>query len=315
MEKIPVETESKTTSQIVYIERPVEKMQKKLFSEAIINKVLVALVVLLVFAVLATYFVEDLPSFVPEFRSIAIDAVWLIACCYAIGELVKRIAINKARTTTEFVEAKKKAKEELSSLTKEELDERHSYCEAYEERVYTAALDRLLKDAEITKDDYNDLYKALTVKEIKAKYPDCTLSKKQYAALKEINRLRRVKYNPEFLNTTIEVITHSSPSEMYNAGRENTKNMISSAVMSILSGVFCASFVGSLVFSFSVATLFAAVVKIVLTAFFAAIKAIFGWSLVMNTEINRYTLQTEEAKNLKNWCKTKNKKECATIGK
>lgn len=285
---------------------PVVKEQKT--SEEIINKVLYVIVAILFCAVLSTYFVEDLPDFVPEVRGIAIDAIWLILCCYTIGELVKRIFINKARSTVEYQKAKETTKTALEGLTEEELERRGEYCAAYEEEVYAAELKRLLKNANISEEDYEGKYRLLTVKEIKVLYPNNGLSKKQLSDLKEINRLKRVRYNPAFLMTTVSISSARSPSEMYDSERELRRNSFTSAITSIVSGFFGATFAGELIFSFSSAILFAAVVKITITLITAALKANFGWNCAMKTEINRFLLQQTEVKKLKHWCAINPKK-------
>lgn len=270
--------------------------------ELIINRTLYAMVAVLFLAVFSTYFVKDVPGFVLEFRSLALSAIWLILACYIIGELVKRIFINKARATNEYQNAKKAAEDELEKLTEAESERREEYCVAYEESVYNAELKRQLKNAHINEIDFFEKYRSLTVKEIKELYPDSRLSKSQFKALRAINRIKRVRYNPSFLTSTTKISVFKSPSEMYDADEENRRNSITSAITAIVSGIFGTALVGELVFSFSPAVLFAAVVRVTITLITAALKANFGWNCIMRTEISRFYVQKKEAGALKRYC-------------
>lgn len=279
-----------------------QKAPSSLRSENIINRTLYAIVVLLFVAVVSTYFVKDLPGIVLDIRNKAIDALWLMVCVYAIGELVKHIYSNKARTTEEFLSARKNAKTKILSITPEEGTRLGEYCTSYEDAIYDAAVTRILKDAGIEKKDFDDKYLSLKTKEIKTRYPSDDLTKEQLKTIKRANAVKRVHYDPSFLKSTMELSESSSPSEMYNAKKEDRRNMISSAFTSALSGLFGVTFAGELIFSFSLVVLFSAIVKITLTLAYTSKKANFGWNLVMRTEISRYELQSTETDNFKNWC-------------
>lgn len=271
-------------------------------SEDLINRTLYAIITLLFVAVVSTYFVEDLPGFVIDIRNMAIDALWLMLCCYTIGELAKRIYINKARGTKDYEDARKDAVDALAKITPEEGERRGEYCTVFENELYETVVTRILKNAGIEKKDFDEKYVSLNTKEIKTRYPSDVLTKAQFKSLKLANAVKRVHYDQSFLNSTIELSSGVSPSDMYNARKEDRKNMITSAFTSALSGLFGVTFAGELIFSFSLGVLFSAIVKLTLTLIFTSLKANFGWNLVMKTEINRYRLQESEAKNFKNWC-------------
>lgn len=296
-----METESKGTTVVNRTVNITQTTPSPIGSETLVNRTLYAIIAVLFVAVVSTYFVEDLPGFVIDLRSMAIDALWLMLCCYTIGELAKRIYINKARATKEYGEAKQAAREALEGLTADELERRVEYCTAYEDELYATEVKRLLKNASISEADYVEKYAALSAKEVRKQYPT-ELSKKQLKKLDEINRVERVHYDPSFLNSTTPTRARQAPSEMYDVGREDRKNMISSAVASVFSGFFGVTLAGELIFSFSLAVLFSAIVKVTLTLIFTSLKANFGWNLVMKTEISRYEMQKTEAGNLKSWC-------------
>lgn len=277
---------------------PVIKPNKSPSGNAI-NVILYITASVLFVAVLSTYFVKDLPGAVLIVKDVAVDALWVILGGYAIGEIFKRIFINKARATEIYQTAKKETQETLDSLTDEERSKRAEYCKEYEDKIYETTRDRILKDANIDDKVYEEKYSTLSAGDIK---PSEELSKRQVKALKTIYRLKRIHYNPDFLNMTVSTNVKHSPSDMYDTERADRNNTISSALFAVIGGFFGVTFAGELIFSFSLSILFTAVVKTILIVIMAAFKANFGWNLVMKTEINRLQLQKGEAKNLKRWC-------------
>ena len=280
--------------------------QKNVSPEGFMNGILCIIVAVLFAAILSAYFVEDAGGMLVELQDFAVEALWVIVCTYIIGELCKRIFINKARSTKFFQDKKKETEAELFSLTDEEREKRFEYCKEYEKNTFEAERDRLLKESGISLRDYVEKYQTLSKKELLARYPNDKLSKMQLNKLQEIRKIKPVRYNPDFLNITVKTVVGISPSEMYDVDKENGINMISSALLSIFGGVFGVSMAGELIFSFTPAAVFAAVVKTTITLITVALKARFGWNLVMRTEINRLGVQASEVKNLKRYC-VKNK--------
>ena len=277
------------------------KAPKKLKGEEVINKALYATIALLLIAILSTFFVKELPGLALDLRNIALDAIWVIACSYTIGELFKRVFINKAKATEEYAEAKEMAKNAVNSLTPFELEHKGDYCKAYSEDVYNTHLNLLLSNISISKEEYMEKYKLLNYKELKAKYGEL-LPKRTLKSLANINKLKHNDYNPEFFNVWVEYDAYATPSQMFNVKRENRKNVITSAITSTATGFFSVTFAGSFIFSFSIAVLFMAIVKITSVIIFASLKANFGWNLVMGTEVGRFQAQVSEVKNLKHYC-------------
>jgi hypothetical protein len=75
--------------------------------------------------------------------------------------------------------------------------------------------------------------------------------------------------------------------------------MLSSIVTTFLSSLCAVTIAGDLIFSFTIAALFSAIVKITITVIVGSFKAMFGWNLSMVTEINHYLITVKECKNLK----------------
>lgn len=280
------------------------KPPKKIKSSDIINRALYATVVLLLLGVASTFFVKEIPDLVLDFRSLAIDALWVIVASYTIGELFKMIFINKAKATEEYNKAKESAETALNSLTTFELEHRGEYCKAYSEDMYNRNLKRLLLNIDVREEEYMEKYHLLTYRELKAKYGQ-ELPKRKIRELANINNLKRYDYNPDFFSVTFDATGNLVPSQMFDEAKENRKNRIVTAFTSTISGFLSVSYAGKFIFDFSPSVLFMAIVKLTIVIIFASLKANFGWKLTMTTGINKYLLQVREVKNLRNFCEKK----------
>lgn len=271
-------------------------LPRPLTAESIINKALWVIFALLIFVVVSTFFVEDIPNVVVDVRQIAIDGLWLMLCSFTIGELVKQIYRNKGRSTEEYKKAKENADQELASLTTDELSARREYCKKYEQDEYNRCFERLLCTAGLTKDEYKK-YAHMDAKELKKRFPE--LSKMQRVAIDRLNRLKPIHYDTSFFLAGEHLGKRQAPSEMYNVSVALNRNTLQSIFMTAAGGLCAVSFAGEIIFSFSQAALIAAVIKIATILIFGSFKAVFGWNLAMRTEINRYSVIVKECRNLK----------------
>lgn len=294
--KIPQENETHNGS-IVYA--PVIK-QKNVNTQTI-NTLLISVAVILFVAVLATYFVKELPAVIVSLRNITGQAVWVFFGGFAIGELLKSVAINKARESKLYKEQVEKTAEALKKASKKGTKkDRETYCKAYVDDRYQEKLKSILENGNVSAEEY-EKYKGLNKKEIAARFPDNLLSQKQLKAILSANSLKRLSYNADFIKSAVIVNAYASPSELYNAERKNIKNMVLSIFWGVLGAIFGVGFASSIAFSFSIAALLAAVIKVVVVVIMISFKIIFGWNLVTKTEYNRLCVQESEAENYCEW--------------
>ncbi len=268
----------------------------------LIDKILVSAAVLLFLAVLATYFVEELPATVISFRSLSLEGLWLFAGGYAIGEIFKILAINRARSSETYIKTKEKTEQTLNGIPKDKISRRQEYATAYENDMYLRERKRILESGKIDEREFEEKYFSLSNKEIKERYPDNRLSKKQLRTIAQANALKRVRYNADFLKTVQQTEAYVSPTELFNARKRNVKNSVTSAIFGFVGGLFAVSFSQSLLFNFSATILLNAIIKLIVIVVMIAFRTNFGWSLVMNTELNRFKLQQLEADNFTKWC-------------
>lgn len=278
-------------------------LPKSLTAESVINKALWTTFYILIIAVFATFFVEDVPNVIVDARQIAVDGLWLMMCSFAIGELVKQIYRNRGRATKEYKDAKEVADKELESLTTEELALRGEYCANYETEEYNRRFSCLLTTAGLTKESYQK-YAGMTKRELKR----CKLSPLQVSSIHKLNNLQRIHYDPSFFLYGAHTNGSCAPSGMYNADAENRINTVKSILTSAIGSLCAASLAGELLFSFSQAALIAAVLKITTIIIFASFKAVFGWNLAMRTEMGRYAVLVKETRSLKAYCAKNSKK-------
>ena len=273
-------------------------MPKKVTAESVINKALWSTFYILIIAVFATFFVDDVPNVIVDARQIAIDGLWLMMCSFAIGELVKQIYRNRGKSTQEYKEAKREADNELSSLTTDELSARGKYCTEYETDEYNRCVERLLCTAGIDQKEYQQ-YASMSKKELKHCKPK--LSKLQVNAIYKLNNLQRIHYDPSFFLYGSHANGRRSPSDMYNSETENRHDTIKSIFVSLAGSLCAVSLAGEIMFSFSQAALIAAALRIATIIVVVSFKAVRGWNLSMRTDMGRFAVIVKECRSLKSW--------------
>ncbi len=283
-------------------EQKIYILPKKITAEGIINKSLWFLLVVLLLAMLSTFFVEKVYDVEWEIGKVAADYFWLTCCSLSISEIMKIIFRNKGRETEEYKKAKTAAQTALSELTDEELAVRQDYCEDYEKKEYENCVNRILKSAGLEEKDYKK-FSTFSKKRLRK---STELSTKQKKAVSQLNNLMYLRYDPAFFLSTETTYTRKSPSEQYNSQVENRENSIISVLFATLGSFGSITFAFSITFSLSPAAIIAAVVKVATITIIGTFKAICGWNL-SGTEINRYNLIVKECGNLKAFYKSKQK--------
>ena len=102
LEKIP---EQKTGGNTI-IYSPVIKQKK---SGAFVDALLTVLLIVIVFALEASYFVVFNPDMQINAKSLTLNTLWFAIGTIAVGGLTKKIAKDKGRETKEYEEAEKAA--------------------------------------------------------------------------------------------------------------------------------------------------------------------------------------------------------------
>lgn len=280
----------------------VPKNKTAINGEKFINGVILTIASVLFLGILATYFVRDLPSFVLNIREVSLQAVWVIAGSYAIGELLKIVFINRARSSTEYTTAKTDAETELKKISGQKNGRVKEYCEHISKEIFDNNRKCILAGSKLTLAVFETKYQALSTKEILQRFPEDNLSKAQLRAIKRANAVKKEIYDTSFLISIADDNNATQvPSKRYNSEKRNRKNSITSLLFSIVAGVFGVTLVKSLIFDFSLAILLEVIIKIIIMLFSIGLKLIFVNSLVFKTEIGRFNLQKTEAQAYMNW--------------
>lgn len=293
--KIDTETKVNTSPQVnVTIEqRPA--------TQKTVNSILMVSAVLILIAVVASYFLRNLGSIANvSLTELTSGGIWLAIGCYAVSTLIKQISINRAKLTKEYIEAKKEADKKLKKYADDGLlVYAKEYCQAYEEETLTEDRKRILAPVGIDFDIF--LQKYLAKSFLYLLFKDKTLSFKQRIAISKANHVKRTRYNPDFLRSTVRVKNRKSPSESNDTDRKNTIDNVRSFISSMFGGAFAVSIASDIVFAFSTEALIAAGIKLAVIIMTSAMRASFGWRLITETEVGRLELQASEAVTCIKW--------------
>lgn len=274
---------------------------KKAPTQKTVNSILIVAAAIIFIVVIFSYFVEDLNIFADlTLNELTSGALWVCVGCFSISEIIKKIAINRAKLTNEYLTAKKQTEEEFAYYSKiGALKYADEYCREYERELLKDSRTRLLSSVGIEYDEYESKYLAKSTLYLRKTYKG--LSAKQLWMIHKANRVKQVAYNPDFLRTTVKVRKNIAPSSAHDSDKKNMINTITSFFTSIGSGIFAFTIARDLVVSFTVASMIEAAIKVAVIIMSSAFRASFGWTLITDTEVSRLRLQSAESKECIKW--------------
>lgn len=274
---------------------------KKAPTQKTVNSILIVAAAIIFIVVIFSYFVEDLNIFADlTLNELTSGALWVCVGCFSISEIIKKIAINRAKLTNEYLTAKKQTEEEFAYYSKiGALKYADEYCREYERELLKDSRTRLLSSVGIDYEDYESKYLAKSTLYLRKTYKG--LSSKQLWMIHKANRVKQVSYNPDFLRTTVKVRKNIAPSSAHDSDKKNMINTIMSFFTSIGSGIFAFTIARDLVVSFTVASMIEAAIKVAVIIMSSAFRASFGWNLITDTEVSRLRLQSAESKECIKW--------------
>ncbi len=309
---------------------PKQKKAKSITANTFILGSAVTIALLVIATLFAEYASIDIDV---SLKSISIQAAMVAIGIFSIGFLMKRYSINNCRRTTEYNEAKENAEKELGKINENDAIRISEYCEEYSLLMQRTQRQRLLEDCGLSYAVFERFYIGKSTKDIiRGEFVEyCktvenlgkfkrlwrfyalkkgrTMTSTQLKAIQAANAVKYERYDPDFLRTNDwETRRSLVPSSEYNTRKASGYNDIISAVMGIASSLFGAYFGGRIVFNFSLATLYMAIIETLIIFFNVVLKFIFGRKLVL-MEIARFNLQVSEAKNYKVWLNEKMKQE------
>ena len=266
---------------------PKQRLQKSITANTFILGAAITIAVLVIAAFFADYANIDFDF---SLKSWTIKALIIATGVFSIGYLIKRYSINESRKSIEFTEAKQRAKEALQSINDGESAKYIAeYCLKYSKQAQANERKRLLEDCGISYDDFNDLYIGKSKRDIlrvayieknknvlkKGKFKawfdyyvmrkDRPLTNVQLKAIKNANSVKYEVYDPDFLrDNEWETKSGLVPSSEYNVKAANAGNNITSAILGIFSVSFGTYFAGGIIFNFSLATLYMAIIELLI---------------------------------------------------
>lgn len=292
VERIETKHESENINSYTVIKKPP--------TQKTVNTLLIAAAVIIMIAVIGSYFVKDLGVFADiSLKEITYGGLWVALGCFSFSEIVKKISLNRAKLTKEYIKVKEKTDSRLLKYSNGGyLVYAEEYCVAYADNVLKEDRKYYLDSAKI---EYKCFINKYVSKSFLYLLKDKTLTMKQRWAIFRASTVKKIRYNPNFLRTTVHQRRGKSPSAMYDTQKKNMWNTITSFCSSLLSGIFAFTIAQDLVLDFSIATVIEVGIKVAVIVMTSAFRASFAWSLITETEVSRLELQQAECKACIKW--------------
>lgn len=295
MDKIP---ETRTEAPATVTNTYYVKEQKSIGNGSLVDWVLTAVLIMIMFFISASYFVKFGGGLKLSIRKAATDTAWVTIAVLFVKELAKHIFKRKGQRTIDYDKAEKKANKAIQTLNENvDSDKVQEYCENVTEKTIERYRKHQLTTVGLTLTSFEEKYLGVgIIKMLKALFKG-ELSFLQVRAIWRCNHLKTKPYNPQFI-TAFDAEDNSElvPSQQNDTRKADRRNSIKSFIFAFGSA-FGVGFVFSDIFlDFSKEMIFLAIIKIILLIVSFALSATFGWNLSI-MEISRNNSRTSEAKN------------------
>lgn len=290
-EKIPERKETSVTNNI-YV-----KEQKSIGSGVLLDWILTAVLIVMMFFISASYFVEFSGSFKISLKKAATDTAWVTIAILCVKELAKHIFRRKGQRTVEYDKAEKRANKAVQTLNENvDSDTVQEYCDNVTDKTIARYRKYQLTTVGLTLEAFEGDYLGKGIgRLIKAVFKR-TVSLLQARAIWRCNHVKTKPYDPKFITSfNAENNSEFVPSQQNDPKKADMRHWIKSLLFSFGSA-FGVGFVFNDIFlNFSTEMLFLAIIKIILLIVSFALSAMFGWNLSL-IEKARNESRASEAK-------------------
>lgn len=303
MEHIPQRTESAVTNNYYVTEKP-----KKSPAE-VVDFAMVTIFIVLIVAIIATYFVNFNVGTIVSLKKVTWQAFWVWLASYCTGELAKRIFRRKGQKTDEYKQAEDEANAAIKALIESEYSSSApAYCKFVTENTMDRYRKHQLMIVGISLETFKEKYLGKGKLFLFGKMLKGELSFLQARAINKCNHLKTKSYDPRFITSyNAEDDSSLTPQQWYDTKLAERKDAVRSFVLSAGAAFGVCGIFYDFIVAFSAEAIIAAVVKIIIMATSCALKANFGWNLTI-MEICRNKTKASEAKACMAWS-AKNKAE------
>lgn len=256
---------------------------------------MIAMFVIIVVALIATYFIEFDMDADFNIKTATTQTIWLALGTFSAGELSKRIFRRKGEKTEAFIKAEEEACEAIYELNKVGVENATAYCTHTTRQVIKRFREHNLLMVGISLKKYEEEYLGKGIMYLLKKMFKGELSYLQTKALMRCNTAKIKPYNPRFITSyNSEDRYDLVPSEQHNTRKADVNNTIQKFIFSLGTAFGIGFIFHDVLLNFSAEMIFVALIRIIAMAIGCCLNASFGWNLSL-MDIRRNKLRKSEA--------------------
>lgn len=175
-----------------------------------------------------------------------------------------------------------------------------TYCREWEKNELNDSRERILADAGITLEVFNQNYLKYSVKEIKRKYAE--LSEFELKTIRRAKRAKRLHYNEDYLSVYNKYGHRKSPSQRLTTKTIERLNTLRILITTAITSLFGVSMALELITDFSLATAVMCLVKIIIILFFGTVGMVGGYNMTAVKAVEEMNIKADEQNRFIKWC-------------
>ena len=271
--------------------------------EEIIDIIIIVIVFALLAVIVCTFFVDFKIEAQIDWNDFTKDTLVLTVCTASLYILLRSLSMRKGRRTDAWRETRSKMQNIIDKIISSNLSPRASeYCLAWEKNKLRDDRNAVLSMTGISIEDFENKYCLYKRNELKQYFPE--LTDKQIKTIYSAMRIKRHRYNPDYLIGRRDAAMHysGSPSEHLSAYAKNILCNVRTVLNCTVTGAFSIGLFSDFIFNYSTEALIACAIKIAIIAIFGVYGMVSGYNFATKTEVDDMMSRTDELLNFLSWC-------------
>lgn len=286
----------------------IERFKNSKNFSAFLDGITLSVVAVLVIIIGMLYFTQIGINTGATIAEVGFECAILYGATVAIYLLLRSFARRKGRMTDGYINAFNTVENNTDKIVATGAAARISeYCRDWEEGELDSTRERILADLGISLDDFKTKYVRYTYKELKAKFPNLTETERK--TIKRTQKVRRLKYNENYLSVYDKSGRRHSPSQFVSARTLERLKIVQVLITTAISSIFGVTIALDIITDFSFATVVMCLFKIALIVVSGVMGMIGGYNMTAGTEVEEMKIKAKEQDRFMKWCESSPKEE------
>lgn len=292
----------------VIIQKNSERSRRSFSFNNVLDGFAIGVIVFMLFVVIAAYLLEINFNSDISLKDVGVRTALLYVSTVTVSLMLRVLALRRGRRTEKYQEMLKMVADNNDVITENGLSKyRVEYCKEWEEKELAEVRACVLVDVGLTLNDFNIKYCKYTKQELSEMEEFKCLTKTQLKAIESARRIKRLKYDVNYLSVRRLTRHRSSPSGGLNSSDWHRIKTAQTLAVCLIASVFTVYIGVEATYISSWANFVSCLIKVTTMIISGVIAYVSGYYFSSERETAELNEKAHEQKNFIKWCEKKAK--------